>query len=293
MLSAAVTCAILSAAGPRRSRLLASLYRDERSAQLPQYNILVAMFLDRIIKPHEVAEFSGMLQEHQKAKLGPSSLIIADDDEGPEEEEEVEEDEQEDGAAARFNNDEDGMTGVIKGGSSTAAAAATQSRSSSKYSRKRGPEDVLDKAVMEHNLLSASLIYSNITFSGLGRLLSLKKAAAEAMARTMIIQGRLKGASIDQVAELITFENRADGEDKKNETASSNVAAAAAAAALASSEDTSTSENDVPVSVLAPETARWDARIRRTAQLTEELAARCNTMMSSGGGQKTLLASSA
>ena len=247
MLRAAVTCAILAAAGPRRSRLLATLYRDERSSQLPHYNILSAMFFDRIIKPQDVAEFSGMLSEHQKAKLGPSSMVVVDDDEEPDDET----------AGAEE------MEGVMGGVDSS-------------VKRKKGPEDVLEKAIMEHNLLSASLVYSNITFSGLGRLLSLTKGSAEAMARTMIIQGRLRGASIDQVEGLITFE-RSD-KDEKADAGSSNVAAAAAAAIAGEGGES----EDVSPAVLAPETARWDLRIRRTAQLTEELAARCGMLMAAG-----------
>lgn len=244
MLSAAVTCAILSPAGPRRSRLLATLHRDERSSQLPQYNILSAMFLDRIIRTKEVHQFSEMLEEHQKAKLGTSGMAVIVTN-GDEEEEEA---------------DAEGMQVTIK--------------------RKKGPEDVLDKAIMEHNLLSASHIYSNITFSGLGKLLNLTRSSAEAMARTMIIQGRLKGATIDQVDSLIAFSNTE--KDESTESRSSNVAAAAAAAAGLAADD-GEKEEDVPISVLAPETARWDLRIRRQAQLTEELAVRCGALMSSNG----------
>lgn len=245
MLSAAVTCAILSPAGPRRSRLLATLHRDDRSSQLPHYTILSAMFLDRIIRPKEVQEFSEMLAEHQKAKLGTGSMsvIVADGDE--------EEDE----------DDNDGDSGNMQ----------------STIKRKKGPEDVLDKAIMEHNLLSASHIYSNITFSGLGKLLNLTRSSAEAMARTMIIQGRLKGATIDQVDSLISFSNTE--KDESTENKSSNVAAAAAAAGLAA--DEGEKDEDIPISVLAPETARWDLRIRRQAQLTEELAVRCGSLLSS------------
>lgn len=241
MLSAAVTCAILSPAGPRRSRLLATLHRDERSSQLPHYNILSAMFLDRIIRPKEVQQFSEMLEEHQKAKLGSGGMGVIVPD-GAEEE------------------DEDAMQD-----------------GESSIKRKKGPEDVLDKAIMEHNLLSASHIYSNITFSGLGKLLNLTRSSAEAMARTMIIQGRLKGATIDQVDGLIVFSNTE--KDESTESKSSNVAAAAAAAGLAA--DQGNPDEDVPISVLAPETARWDLRIRKQAQLTEELAVRCASLMSS------------
>jgi COP9 signalosome complex subunit 4 len=39
-LSAAVTCTILAGAGPQRSRVLATLYKDERCSKLKIYPIL-------------------------------------------------------------------------------------------------------------------------------------------------------------------------------------------------------------------------------------------------------------
>ena len=247
MLSAAVTCAILSPAGPRRSRLLATLYRDERSSQLPQHSVLSAMFLDRIIRQKEVQAFSEMLEEHQKAKLASGSGGG--------------------GATGRVldEDDEHDMETEGEGGAETDASERGQ--------RKKGPEDVLDKAIMEHNLLCASLIYANITFSGLGKLLNLTPSSAEAMARTMIIQGRLKGATLDQVDRLITFSH--SDKDEQTESGSSNVAAAAALAG----DEAGTGEEEIPISVLAPHIARWDDRIRRQAQLTEDLAVRCGSLV--------------
>lgn len=247
MLSAAVTCAILSPAGPRRSRLLATLYRDERSSQLPQHSVLSAMFLDRIIRQKEVQAFSEMLEEHQKAKLASGSGAG--------------------GATGRVldEDDEHDMETEGEGGVETDASERGQP--------KKGPEDVLDKAIMEHNLLCASLIYANITFSGLGKLLNLTPSSAEAMARTMIIQGRLKGATLDQVDRLITFSH--SDKDEQTESGSSNVAAAAALAG----DEAGTGEEEIPISVLAPHIARWDDRIRRQAQLTEDLAVRCGSLM--------------
>ena len=66
--SAAVTCAVLAPAGPNRSRVLASLCRDERTSELPTFNILSKMFYDRILRPAEVKEFEGTLKQHQLAK---------------------------------------------------------------------------------------------------------------------------------------------------------------------------------------------------------------------------------
>jgi hypothetical protein len=71
---------------------------------------------------------------------------------------------------------------------------------------------VLDRAVMEHNLLASSKIYNNITFRGLGALLDLTPGAAETMARKMIEQGRLRG-SIDQVDKLIWFQGGHEDDD--------------------------------------------------------------------------------
>lgn len=75
-----------------------------------------------------------------------------------------------------------------------------------------GPSTVLDRAVLEHNVLSCSKIYSNISFSGLGALLDLTPGAAETMARKMIEQGRLRGW-IDQVDKLIWFEGKVEDDD--------------------------------------------------------------------------------
>lgn len=55
---------------------------------------------------------------------------------------------------------------------------------------RKGAESILDRAVMEHNVLACARVYDNIHFEGLGSLLDLRPAAAEAMARTMIEQGR-------------------------------------------------------------------------------------------------------
>jgi len=68
---------------------------------------------------------------------------------------------------------------------------------------------VLDRAVIEHNLLSASKLYKNITFAELGQLLSISPDKAEKVASRMMVEERLKG-SIDQIASLIVFEHSQD-----------------------------------------------------------------------------------
>ncbi|KAG8966096.1 hypothetical protein FRC03_012508 [Tulasnella sp. 419] len=175
ILSASVTCAVLAPAGPNRSRVLASLCRDERTAQLPNYTILSKMFLEHILRPNEVKGFEQTLKPHQLAKIAQSS------------------------------NDKLASAG------GTSMNEDSLEADGESISTRTGPSTVLDRAVMEHNLLSCTKIYNNITFLGLGTLLDLTPAAAETMARKMIEQGRLR-ASIDQVKRLITFEARDDEE---------------------------------------------------------------------------------
>ena len=44
--------------------------------QLPAFNILEKMYLDRLIKRSELAEFEGLLQGHQKALTPDGSTIL-------------------------------------------------------------------------------------------------------------------------------------------------------------------------------------------------------------------------
>ncbi|KAI6119313.1 hypothetical protein EDD16DRAFT_1692641 [Pisolithus croceorrhizus] len=147
LLSSAVTCAVLAPAGPNRSRVLASLYRDERSSELQTYNILSKMFLDHILRPGEIKSFEQTLKPHQLARIAISSN---------------------DRLASTVDDEESSLTNA---------------------SKRTGPSTVLDRAVMEHNLL-----------------------ATETMARKMIEQGRLKG-SIDQVDKLIWFDGGKEEDD--------------------------------------------------------------------------------
>jgi len=173
------------------------------------------MFLDHILRSAEVKEFEKTLKPHQLATIAQSSN---------------------DKVASR-NALDDAMDGDESG---------------VKASTRIGPSTVLDRAVMEHNLLASSKIYNNITFHGLGTLLDLAPSAAETMARRMIEQGRLKG-SIDQVDRLIWFDA---GEDED--------AAQGKAGGLGDVEmDT--------VDTGAPFTKRWDMQIRMTAANVESI----------------------
>jgi COP9 signalosome complex subunit 4 len=72
----AMICTILAAAGQQRSRMLATLYKDERCQQLPAFSILEKMYLDRLIKRSELQEFESLLQPHQKAIMANGSTIL-------------------------------------------------------------------------------------------------------------------------------------------------------------------------------------------------------------------------
>ncbi|OMO87617.1 hypothetical protein CCACVL1_08883 [Corchorus capsularis] len=138
-LSAAVTCTILAAAGPQRSRVLATLYKDERCSKLKIYPILQKVYLERILRKPEIDAFAEELKPHQKALL-PDNFTV------------------------------------------------------------------LDRAMIEHNLLSASKLYTNISFDELGTLLGIPPHKAEKIASRMIYEDRMRG-SIDQVEAVIHFED--------------------------------------------------------------------------------------
>ncbi|OQR72055.1 COP9 signalosome complex subunit 4-like [Tropilaelaps mercedesae] len=136
-LTNALICATLASAGQVRSRLLATLFKDERAQRLPSFNILEKMHLDRIIKRSELDEFSQLLKPHQKGLK------------------------------------EDGRS-------------------------------YLESAIVEHNLLSASALYDNVTFAELGALLEIPAERAEKCASQMITEGRLAGY-IDQIDGSVEF----------------------------------------------------------------------------------------
>lgn len=61
--------------GQQRSRMLATLFKDERCQQLAAYGILEKMYLDRIIRGNQLQEFAAMLMPHQKATTADGKLI--------------------------------------------------------------------------------------------------------------------------------------------------------------------------------------------------------------------------
>lgn len=67
-----------------------------------------------------------------------------------------------------------------------------------------GGGTVFDRAVREHNVLAASLVYSSVSFASLGDLLGLAAEEAERVAARMVEEGRLE-ATIDQMAGILEF----------------------------------------------------------------------------------------
>lgn len=144
LLKCAVTCAILAPAGPQRSRILASLCKDDRIRQVEHYEILQKMFLERLIRGSEVQKFEQSLTPHQKALMP------------------------------------DGQT-------------------------------VLERAVLQHNVLAASRVYRNMRLPDLGVLLEVTPARAEKIAAKMISEQRLSGY-IDQRSGIIHFHFEGESE---------------------------------------------------------------------------------
>ena len=181
------------------------IYDHRRICEICGDVVTFEMFHDRILRTDEIKDFQETLQPHQLATIALSPN---------------------DRLASAVANDDDDLTDPGT-------------------SRRTGPSTVLDRAVMEHNLLASSKIYSNITFRGLGNLLDLSPSAAETMARRMIEQGRLKG-TIDQVDKLVWFETISEDDDAQGK-----------AGGLGDVEQ-------VTEDTGAPFTKRWDMQIRMT-----------------------------
>jgi len=72
----AVTCAILAPPSSNRSRVLAMLISDERSKDLPNFNLLEKMFHERIVRNSEVEVFQERLQPHQNAGTSTGRTVL-------------------------------------------------------------------------------------------------------------------------------------------------------------------------------------------------------------------------
>ncbi|KAI3437752.1 hypothetical protein D9Q98_000200 [Chlorella vulgaris] len=75
-LLSSIKCAILAAAGPQRSRILSTLYKDERCTKLMLYPFLEKVYLERILRAAEVEAFAQGLSTHQLALLPDGSTVL-------------------------------------------------------------------------------------------------------------------------------------------------------------------------------------------------------------------------
>eukprot|EP01138_Halocafeteria_seosinensis_P000397 gb/GECG01000410.1/.p1 GENE.gb/GECG01000410.1/~~gb/GECG01000410.1/.p1 ORF type:complete len:402 (+),score=53.82 gb/GECG01000410.1/:1-1206(+) len=79
-----------------------------------------------------------------------------------------------------------------------------------------GMHDV-ERAMRLHNLSAATVMYRNITFSSLGKLLGISAEAAEDLAAKMISEGRIH-ATIDQVDGVLDFIDEKDAISSVNDS---------------------------------------------------------------------------
>lgn len=75
-LNFAITCAILAPAGPRRSRVLAILYNDERSRELNVFPMLDNIHTGHLLTPEQVEAFRPTLRPHQMAVHADGATVL-------------------------------------------------------------------------------------------------------------------------------------------------------------------------------------------------------------------------
>jgi len=72
----AVTCAILAPAGGNRTRVLAMLYRDERSRTLKNFRVLEKMHKNMLLPKKEQDGFAATLSDHHQATLAGGLTVL-------------------------------------------------------------------------------------------------------------------------------------------------------------------------------------------------------------------------
>ena len=75
-LTKAAICAILAPAGPERSRTLAILYKDERTAKIATFNMMENIYLERVVRAPEIQEFEKSLRPHQMALTAEGLTVL-------------------------------------------------------------------------------------------------------------------------------------------------------------------------------------------------------------------------
>ncbi|CAH8626618.1 unnamed protein product [Heterobilharzia americana] len=166
-LERALAAALLSGASQQRARLLATLYKDERCQTFDAYPVLENMFMGRLINRSSLSILEPLIIKHYPHLLQSSSQV--------------------DTEAA---NTED-----------------TSLKLSSPPSNDCSVQKLLERALIEHNVLAISLIYNNISLESLGLLLEIPTNEAESVAAQMISEERLVG-KLDQIDGVVHFENQ-------------------------------------------------------------------------------------
>ena len=75
-LTKAAICAILAPAGPERSRTLAILYKDERTAKIATFNMMEKIYMERVVRAPEIQEFEKSLRPHQMALTAEGLTVL-------------------------------------------------------------------------------------------------------------------------------------------------------------------------------------------------------------------------
>lgn len=76
-LQKAIVCVVLADAGPARSRLLASLYRDERTAGLGDLSLILSkVFHSRVMRPKDVELLQAHLLSHHRAVTASGRTVV-------------------------------------------------------------------------------------------------------------------------------------------------------------------------------------------------------------------------
>ncbi|CAD6195644.1 unnamed protein product [Caenorhabditis auriculariae] len=74
-LAKSIICILLAKPGNLRTRLLTTLFKDERAHCLPSFEIVTKMYLHRLINTSELTEFERELQPHQKFDEDGESIL--------------------------------------------------------------------------------------------------------------------------------------------------------------------------------------------------------------------------
>ncbi|CAH7682511.1 hypothetical protein PPACK8108_LOCUS15455, partial [Phakopsora pachyrhizi] len=229
-------CAILAKAGPAWARILRDLYMDNRTRELPNFAILSKMFYDQLIRPDELVEFKKTLKTHHLAKLNNSLAIL---------------DEEDDDDNSNSNDDEDQRMIVGEDGKSCLRK---------EQALRDGQETVLDQSIIQHNLLSTSKLYRNISFRALGKYLGLKPFVVESMVRVMIQENLLR-AKINQVNGFIDFDDYC----KTDEIEPEQVLISNVVLSGSNQKDNTSEKSDRKRLIeILPESIRWDESIHLT-----------------------------